>query len=269
MASSANPAARAALVAALDAFISGRVPDEVQLDLLEAAAQCADPAVKEKLAAAEAALTARQRNAFDLTLSGGDPRRGRLVFENQGLCLKCHRITSVGGRAGPKLDELAKRLKPPEILRSLLNPNDVIVDGYGIIAFTLDDGSAVAGTPLEESDTTISMRTPAGSIEKIPKSRIKERSPAISPMPPLGPDPHQKRPARSDGVPADARVGSAILSDGSDTSDWSDPSDESGQGLYSLCRNSSPGFRERTKAVRSWITFSTSRRSAISTMLCM
>ena len=100
--------------------------------------------------------------------------------------MKCHRITSVGGRAGPKLDESAKRLKPADLLQSLLNPNAVIVDGYGIISFTLEDGSAVAGTPLEETPTTLSMRTPSGSIEKVDKSRIKDRSAAISPMPPLG-----------------------------------------------------------------------------------
>ena len=186
LATSPHSAAVPALLVELDGFIAGRTPEEVQLDLLEAAAARSEAAAKEKLAVAQTALAARQRSLLDLTLDGGDPVRGRAVFMNQGTCLKCHRIQSVGGRAGPKLDELAKRQTPAQILESLVNPGAVIVDGYGIATFTLDDGTVVAGTPLEETAEHIAMRTPSGTVEKIVKSRIQERAPPVSPMPPLG-----------------------------------------------------------------------------------
>lgn len=186
LSTSAHASALPALVAELDGFIAGRVPETVQLDLLEAAATRPEPAAKEKLAVAHGALAARQRSLFDLTLDGGDPIRGRDVFMNQGTCMKCHRIQSVGGRAGPKLDQLATLQTPAQILDSLINPGAVIVDGYGIATFTLDDGSVVAGTPLEETAEHIAMRTPAGAVEKIAKPRITERAPPVSPMPPLG-----------------------------------------------------------------------------------
>jgi quinoprotein glucose dehydrogenase len=186
LASSRHPSAVPALLAELDGFISGGVPETVQLDLLEAAAARSEPEVEEKLAVAQGALAARQRSLLDLTLDGGDPLRGREVFVNQGTCLKCHRILSVGGRAGPKLDELAKRQTPAQILDSLVNPSTVIVEGYGIATLTLDDGTVVAGTPLEETESHLAMRTPAGAVEKIAKPRIKERAPPVSPMPPLG-----------------------------------------------------------------------------------
>lgn len=183
---STHAVAATAMLAELDAFISGSVPDSVQLDLLEAAAARSETIVQEKLAAAHATLTGRGHTLFDLTLSGGDPRRGREVFVNQGTCLKCHRIQSVGGRAGPKLDELATRQSPAQILESLVHPSSQILDGYGVAALTLDDGSMVAGTPLEETADALAMRTPAGAVERIPKSRIVERAPPVSPMPPLG-----------------------------------------------------------------------------------
>jgi len=186
LSTSSHASALPSLLAELDGFIAGRLPDEVQLDLLEAAAARPEPAAGEKLAAARAALAARQRTLFDLTLDGGDPARGREVFMNQGTCMKCHRIQSVGGRAGPKLDELAKRQTPAQILDSLVHPGAFIIEGYGVAAFTLDDDSVVAGTPLEETDAFIAMRTPAGAVEKIAKTRIKDRSPPVSPMPPLG-----------------------------------------------------------------------------------
>ena len=186
MASSTHPAAVEALTAQLDEFIKGYIPASAQLDLLEAAAARAEPLIKEKLAAAEAVLASQQRSLFDLTLEGGDPARGREVFENQGTCLKCHRITSVGGRAGPALDKLSERLKPEDMLRSLTHPNDPVVEGYGVVILTLDDDSMLTGTPLAETETELSMRAPSGSIEKIAKSRIKERTPPVSPMPPLG-----------------------------------------------------------------------------------
>lgn|GEM_PF-2893610 len=71
---SASPHASAlpGLLAELDGFIAGRLPDEVQLDLLEAAAVRTKSAVREKLAAAQAALAARQR-----TLFSPHPRRRR------------------------------------------------------------------------------------------------------------------------------------------------------------------------------------------------
>lgn len=72
------------------------------------------------------------------------------------------------------------------ILQSLLNPNAAIVQGYGIAAFTLTDGTVVSGTPLEESATEVQVRTPTGGVEHVAVERIKERTPPVSPMPPMG-----------------------------------------------------------------------------------
>ena len=38
-----------------------------------------------------------------LSLNGGDPSAGELVFRNQGACLQCHKIDGQGGVQGPEL----------------------------------------------------------------------------------------------------------------------------------------------------------------------
>ena len=142
--------------------------------------------MKAKLEAYEAALSKAGKSVFDLTLKGGDVARGREVFANQGTCLKCHRAEGEGGKAGPRLTGLALRDQPALILQSVINPNALIVPGYGIAVFTLTDGTTVVGTVTEEEPALVGVRTAEGEVKVLERSTIKEQTPAVSPMPPLG-----------------------------------------------------------------------------------
>jgi len=181
-----SPPAVALLVNELDRLASGTVPEAVRLDLIEAAAQRPEAAVKEKLAAYETTLGQSGHSVFDLTLQGGDVARGREVFANQGTCLKCHRAEGEGGNAGPRLTGLALRAKPAYVLESIVNPNAVIVPGFGMAVFTRTDGNIVVGTVMEDLPDEVTVRTAEGEKKVLPKASIKEQSPAVSPMPPLG-----------------------------------------------------------------------------------
>ena len=174
------------LATELERLSAGTVPEALQLDLLEAAGLRPEPALKEKLAAYEIALTKAGRSVFDLTLKGGDPGRGREVFANQGTCLKCHRAEGEGGKAGPRLTGLALRVPPDQVLQSILNPNAVIMPGFGISVLTLNDGTVIVGTVVEETPGQLGLRTAEGETKWLDKSTIKEQAPALSPMPPLG-----------------------------------------------------------------------------------
>src|ERR1700674_1021621 len=37
---------------------------------------------------------------------GGDPARGKAIYEGKGDCASCHRINGVGGRLGPDLSDI-------------------------------------------------------------------------------------------------------------------------------------------------------------------
>ncbi|MDA0814832.1 MAG: c-type cytochrome [Verrucomicrobia bacterium] len=97
--------------------------------------------------------------------------------------MKCHQGNRGGGDAGPPLGNIARLRRPEEILHSILEPNAIVVPGYGIAAITLKDGTTIVGSPLKESDITLSMKTPTGETEEIAKSNIESRTPAVSAMP--------------------------------------------------------------------------------------
>lgn len=186
LAAAPGEGAVAVILEELNRLSAGGVPAAQQLDLIEAAGQRTEPAVQQRLAAYEAALTAGGHSVLDLTLKGGDPDRGREVFANQGTCLKCHRAEGEGGRAGPRLTGLALRTPPGKILESIVNPNAEIVPGYGISVVTLTDGTTLAGTILEETAAGLTLKTAAGETRAVSRSSVREQTPAVSPMPPLG-----------------------------------------------------------------------------------
>lgn len=69
---------------------------------------------------------------LDLALEGGDAERGRelLNYHSAAACLRCHAHGGHGGDASPKLDGVGTRLSRAEILRSLVDPNAAIAEGY-------------------------------------------------------------------------------------------------------------------------------------------
>jgi quinoprotein glucose dehydrogenase len=186
LSTAAGPEAVRVMEGELRRLSAGEVPEAQRLELIEAAGQRTEAAIQEQLTAYEATLTKAGRSIFDLTLQGGVVARGREVFANQGTCLKCHRAEGEGGRAGPRLTGLALRSKPADVLQSIINPNAVIVPGFGVAVFTMKDDSTVVGTVLEESGEAVMVRTAEGETRRLERSGIRDQSAPISPMPPLG-----------------------------------------------------------------------------------
>ncbi|MGK0184310.1 MAG: quinoprotein glucose dehydrogenase [Verrucomicrobiales bacterium] len=173
----------AMLESEMDKILDGTLFRTVHLDLYEAASRREDASVQAKVKAVDAFLAADGRNAFDFLREGGDPVQGQNVFENQGICMKCHQANRGGGDAGPPLGNIARLRRHDEILQSVLEPNASVVTGYGIAAITLKDGTTIAGTPMKEDATTLFMKTPTGETEEIAKDTIESRTPSVSAMP--------------------------------------------------------------------------------------
>src|SRR5690606_27267303 len=72
------------------------------------------------------------------------------------------------------------------LLQSLVDPQAVVATGYGNIALTLADGTAVAGQFRSEKDGNVTIRDTEGKESVIPASEIASRSPVVSTMPPVG-----------------------------------------------------------------------------------
>lgn len=177
----------AILAEQLEALAAGTVPAATRLDLLEVANQRTEPAIAERVAKVTAQLATKPIGQLAFSHDGGDSDRGERLFANQGTCKKCHRVEGDDSEdAGPTLEGIATRLNSDQLLHSLVFPGEEVVDGYGIASITKKDGTIVAGTPIKETDTTVVIKTPDSDPVTVAKADIQVRTPAISPMPPMG-----------------------------------------------------------------------------------
>jgi putative heme-binding domain-containing protein len=182
----------------MDRLSAKKVPEELVLDLLDAAAVLGGvvPELQAAVASYEAARPAPVMGANGLPvlplpkelLKGGDRVRGKEVVTNHlgGNCLACHVVEAAeGSNVGPALTGIGK-LKPREyVLESLLQPGAVIAPGYGMVSVTKKDGGAVAGTVLEETAESLKVRATDGAEVAMMKSEIAMQTPPISVMPPM------------------------------------------------------------------------------------
>ena len=125
-------------------------------------------------------------NVSSLSVAGGDPIEGGLVFRNQGACLQCHKIGTEGGVQGPDLSIVAERLKPSELLQSVVNPGAVITEGYGLSSVVLKDGSVLVGRVPKQTDSEVHVIALDGKVTELKRSQVASITPPVSPMPPLG-----------------------------------------------------------------------------------
>jgi quinoprotein glucose dehydrogenase len=120
-----------------------------------------------------------------LTEFGGDAPRGELVFRNQGGCLQCHLMNEEGSVQGPDLTMVADRLKTDKLLESLINPNAVIVEGYGMSSATLKDGTALIGRLAKETADEVLLIGVDGKETPLKRADITTLTPPMSAMPPM------------------------------------------------------------------------------------
>ncbi|MES2596858.1 MAG: PVC-type heme-binding CxxCH protein [Verrucomicrobiota bacterium] len=155
---------------------------ELWLDLFLALQTSTDNAAKEQAGAfAATAMDAVPR----LSMTGGDARKGEVVFRNQGACLQCHKIGEEGGVQGPPLTLVAERLKPEKLVESLVNPNAEIAQGYGLSSITLEDGSLIAGRIPTETKDSLTVIGLDNKEVVLPRSKVKAVTPPMSAMPPM------------------------------------------------------------------------------------
>ena len=108
------------------------------------------------------------------------------MFRNQGACLQCHKVGAEGGVQGPDLSIVAERLKPSELLQSVVNPGAVITEGYGLSSVILQDGSALGGRVPKQTDALVRVIAPDGKATDLKRSDVASITLPVSPMPPLG-----------------------------------------------------------------------------------
>lgn len=106
----------------------------------------------------------------------GDPERGAdLFFSTKTACSSCHKIGREGGEIGPDLSKLSTRLKPAEIVESILWPRRRVADGYSAIAVATEDGKVVQGYRISENADALVLRDATGGTRlSIAKNLVEE-----------------------------------------------------------------------------------------------
>ncbi len=105
---------------------------------------------------------------------------GRALFER--TCIVCHTLYGQGGNIGPDLTG-SNRANLDYILTEIINPSEVMVEGYQLVTVTTRDGRTLSGNSAAEDDRQLTLRL-IGQDTVIAKSEIvsREKSP-ISMMP--------------------------------------------------------------------------------------
>jgi quinoprotein glucose dehydrogenase len=186
------PEAVALLSTQLDKLLAHQLPQEIELDVIDAANAHDDGQLKNKLAQYQAALPSGDDLAkWRVALAGGNAERGRKTFREKAetSCLRCHKCENAGDSiVGPELTHIGSKKNREYILESIVFPDKQIAEGFEIAILTLQDGSIVAGRLAAHNDNELKIETTdeKGKLQTVtvPVAQIKTRTRAPSPMPP-------------------------------------------------------------------------------------
>ncbi len=99
-------------------------------------------------------------------------------------CFTCHRVGDEGRPVGPDLTAIGDRGDPAHIIRSLVEPNAAITEGYALLTVATRDGKTFAGIFQEETDQNLTLVQLDAEPVNVPKSSIVRREhAAVSVMP--------------------------------------------------------------------------------------
>ena len=184
-----SPAAVAALGTYIGWIESGKAPNEIKLDILEAARAHDDNALVARLNAYESAKPADDPlSPYIETLYGGDSQRGRNIFRNHeaAQCIRCHTIFETGGTMGPGLSGVGAKYTPKELLMALVEPSSSFAEGYHMVTLNLNNGETVTGLVQSENEELITIKSGNQEAQEISKSEISRQTSIPSSMPPMG-----------------------------------------------------------------------------------
>jgi len=181
-----GPEADEVLARWLDGLQAGKVPGEVQLDLLEAAQRRSAATVRQKLSSYESSRPKDDPLAkYQETLLGGNAAQGKKVFFERAdaQCVRCHKINGQGGDVGPDLSHVGGQKGRSYLLESIVLPNKQIAQGFESALVLLKNGESYAGVLRSENDIELVINSPDTGPVTLKKADIQSRQKALSPMP--------------------------------------------------------------------------------------
>ncbi|QGJ68520.1 C-type cytochrome [Planctomycetales bacterium 10988] len=102
----------------------------------------------------------REKTRALQTLIGlkGDAKNGHEVYAR--TCRNCHKVGDEGFELGPALTDVGKRLKPEEIIESILDPNAKVDPKFASTQILTDEGIVHTGLIADESEDIVTLKVP-------------------------------------------------------------------------------------------------------------
>jgi putative heme-binding domain-containing protein len=117
--------------------------------------------------------------------SGGDPARGKAIYDGKGGCTSCHRIRGEGSRTGPDLSDIGNLRLAGELERSITDPDAEILGQNRTFRAVTKEGATITGTLLNEDKYAVQVLDSAGRLVSLRRADLKtsgvlEKSPMPS-----------------------------------------------------------------------------------------
>lgn len=105
----------------------------------------------------------------------GDALRGRLLFNTEATCHKCHVVNKIGREIGPDLSEIGSKLSGEAMFESIIFPSAGISHNYETFTLVLESGTTVTGLLTSETDQSISIKSDDAIIRTFAIDEIEEK----------------------------------------------------------------------------------------------
>ncbi len=110
------------------------------------------------------------------TITGGNPARGKTLFEGKGGCTACHRAGGTGSRTGPDLTDIGSLRRASDIEKSLLDPGSVVLPQHRFVRLVTKDGSTVTGRLMNQDTFTVQLIDSQDRLRTFPVADLRQHS---------------------------------------------------------------------------------------------
>ena len=162
----------------IDLLTTGRIPKELMFVTGTALFASSDSDIvksaKELIALPKTANAKPLPPVNELLQLLGDPMSGKIVFDKNGTCIKCHKVGEAGKEVGPSLTEIGSKLSKEAMFISILDPSAGVSHNYETFAIALNSGNVLSGIVVSRSDEEVVVRNAEGIDRVLAVSEIDE-----------------------------------------------------------------------------------------------
>ncbi|TWT32823.1 PVC-type heme-binding CxxCH protein [Blastopirellula retiformator] len=99
---------------------------------------------------------------------------GKQAFAGEATCAKCHVVNNAGKEVGPNLSEIGSKLSREAMFESILYPSAGISHNYENFAILLENGTAITGLLVSETDEAVTIKNQEGLVRSFSQDEIEE-----------------------------------------------------------------------------------------------